>query len=150
MTTAELIARLKKVQVAVIAVEAIKQTESDYIAIQTGKQMLYGIEATGKSISPEYMNAAYARKKNRRNPLPGYGVPDLRLSGALYKETKFLKVDQTQIEISSDVSYAKYVEGRYGSKIYGLSPKNRASYATGPFFKAFKAKLESLIGLKLK
>lgn len=150
MTASALIQKLKNVKVAVIAVEAIKQTEAEYLNIQTRKQMLYGIDATGNAISPSYTTNSYSKKKNRMNPLPGYGTPDLKVTGVLYRETKFIKVDQTQIEIVSEAPYAKYVEGRYGSKIYGLSPKNRSAYAFGPFFKAFKKQLESLTGLVLK
>jgi hypothetical protein len=150
MTAAALIQVLKNVNVANIAVKAVKQTQTEYLNIQTQKQMLYGINATGNKISPSYTTAAYSRQKQRFNPRPGYGVPDLRKSGDLYEETKFLKVDETQIEIESQVPYAKYVERRYGDKIYGLSPKNRSVYAFGPFFKAFKKQLESLTGLVLK
>jgi hypothetical protein len=150
MTAAALIQVLKGVKVATIAVEAIKQTEPEYLTAQTQKQMLYGVDSTGKKISPSYTTSAYSRKKVKMNPLAGYGTPDLRISGALYKETKFLKVDETQIEIESQVPYAKYVESRYGSDIYGLSPKNRSTYAFGPFFKAFKRGLEGITGLVLK
>ena len=150
MTAAALIQVLKGVKVAKIAVKAVKQTQTEYLNIQTQKQMLYGIDATGNKISPSYTTAAYSRQKQRFNPRPGYGIPDLRMSGDLYEETKFIKVDETQIEIESKVPYAKYVESRYGSDIYGLSPKNRGTYAFGPFFKAFKRGLEGITGLVLK
>ena len=150
MTAAGLLEKLRAVKISAIAVEAVKETESEYLDLQTNKQMFYGIDSTGGSISPSYVNNYYSRKKNRMNSLPGYGTPDLKVSGALYNETKFLKVDESEIQISSEVSYAKYVERRYGSEIYGLSPKNRAQYAFGPFFKAFKARLEEITGLEMR
>ena len=130
-------------------VSSIEATEEDYIAKNTQEELFTGIDATGNQISPNYKSMSYARKKAARNSLPGFGVPDLKLTGEFYNRFT-LKVDRAEIEVNSDVPYAKYLEARYGKRIYGLTDKLRAEYAFGPFWGVLKERIEAVTGLTFK
>ena len=149
-TVAGMIKRLSGLNFGQEAIDAIIETEDDYLQLNTEQQLQYGTDNTGNSIQPTYKNKYYAKKKNIMNPLPGMGVPDLKVSGEFYKQLKFADVDKQHIEIASDVDYAKYIEKNYGTAIYGLDNNNRPRYTFGAFFETLKLKIETITGLTFK
>jgi hypothetical protein len=85
-----------------------------------------GLNALGEQIG-KYRNPAYARRKNAMNPLPGFGIPDLKLSGAfhrqVYAETRGDKV----ILDSTDPKTQKLVD-KYGEEIFGLNKVSKIEF----------------------
>ena len=99
------------------------------LIIQLNKnQLAEGIRTDGQKLLPKYKDTGYALKKRSMNPKPGFGTPDLFLTGKFYGGFKVdLGASAFKI-LSKGVDYAKYIEGRY-IKIYGLT-KNHLSEVT--------------------
>lgn len=146
-TVASLIRNLNTLDLGSEVVEAVKETAQDFIDINTEGQLLQGTNASGGLIKPNYADKYYARKKAIMNPLPGFGTPDLKLTGEFYKRFEIGKVDTQQIEIKSDVDYAQYLEAKYSENIYGLNDTNRPKYTFGAFFEALKKRITNVTGL---
>ena len=148
MTVAETIRRLKSLNLTEIAVSSMKETEKEFIDFNTQKELFVGLDSTGNQIDPLYGSASYAKKKAAINSLPGYGVPDLKLSGDFYKGMHFVSVTADKAIIESSVPYAKYLEKRYGEAIYGLNDKIRPDYIFGPYYSVLKSKVTAVTGFK--
>lgn len=87
-TINELRSRLTALNVKEVSYESVVETKELITEIQR-EQMFQGLNAEGKKIG-RYRSNKYARAKNEMNPLPGLGIPDLKLTGAFYRgfETK--------------------------------------------------------------
>ena len=89
------------------------------------EQLMEGRSAFGTQIIPSYKSLYYARKKYAMNSRPGFGVPDLRLSGKFHAGIK-ARLQGLKLDIDSKTTaYAKYLKKRY-SGIFGLTPANFA------------------------
>src|SRR5690348_238105 len=80
--------------------ESIQETESGFIDLNT-QQMYEGKNSDGGEIGA-YRSEVYAEMKNQMNSLPGFGVPDLKLTGAFY-EGYSLRIQGGEIEETSNV-----------------------------------------------
>ena len=148
-TVADLLESVEKVDLTIIIEATIEETAADYIRLNTEEQLFKGIDANGAQLQPLYKSKSYAKKKNEMNATPGYGVPDLKLTGSFYKSQK-LAVNGDQINLDSDVDHAQYLEKNYGAeKIYGLDDENQETYNFGAFQDAFANKITELTGLEL-
>jgi len=86
-------------------------------------QLLSGRNSRGEELG-QYRSASYAALKNRLNPLPGYGVWDLRLSGDLYR-AMFIEADSFPVTIdSSDIKADKFRD----ASPFGLEVKNKNEF----------------------
>ena len=149
-TVADLLESIEAVDLKGTIDEAITDTADDYIRLNTEEQLFKGQDTDGKQLEPLYKSPAYARKKNAMNPLPGLGVPDLKVTGSFYQK-QTLAVEGDSIQLDSDVDYAKYLEKNYGPEnIYGLSDQNQEEYNFGAFQDAFAEKITDQTGLELK
>ena len=149
-TVADLLESIEKVDLPIIIETAIEETAQDYIQLNTEQQLFKGVDADGGQLTPLYKSKSYARKKNEMNAAPGYGVPDLKLTGSFYENQK-LTVNGDDINLDSDVDHAQYLEKNYGAaKIYGLDPENQEVYNFGAFQDAFANKITETTGLELK
>lgn len=123
-TPGELWTALEELDLKGIVMEALEERKEDYLEKNLA-QLYEGMSPEEGKIDPPYKNAAYARKKNRMNAAPGYGVPDFYLTGAMYEETHVDILEDDALVIQSDVSYAKYNEERWGVfEIWGLTEEN--------------------------
>jgi hypothetical protein len=81
-------------------------------------QLIKGEDGNGKKLR-RYKNNAYARKKNAMNPLPGLGVPDLRLTGDTYNAMG-VDTDETRYSIVSLTPQFNYtILGTARMKLFG-------------------------------
>lgn len=133
--------RLEGLSVQAEAEGALDDTADDFAELNT-QQMYRGLDSTGQPIAPQYARADYAQMKNQMNPAPGYGTPDLYLTGAFYRGYT-LRVEGGQVTEDSDVDYADDLTEKYGPDIWGLDDENLASYRTGPFWEALKERVEN-------
>lgn len=106
--------------------EIIQETAPEMILLNT-LQLLHGQDSKGDTLRPEYRNVYYSRKKNARNPLPGYGVPDLRDTGDFYKDFT-LDVDEKSYTLSSNDWKSVILTEKYGPHIFGLMTENKEKY----------------------
>lgn len=149
-TVSDLIDTLKNFNLNATITACIEQTKDDYIELNTQQQLFKGLDATGNEMAPLYKSPYYAKKKNQMNPIPGLGVPDLKVTGSFYQKMN-IEVESDSFKISSDVDYAQYLEKNYeDEKIYGLTEENQEEYNQGPFFNALEQKITEETGLKFK
>lgn len=104
--------------------EAIDATAKQFIDEQKD-QLLHGINSAGDPIG-QYKNKRYALMKNAMNPIPGFGVPDLRLKGNFYGGL-FIDARNDRIVVDSADEKAKYIYQRYGD-VLGLSGQFQDQY----------------------
>lgn len=118
-------------------------TTTDF-AVLNKQQMYAGFDKSGEKFTKKYAAGSYAKKKNKMNPLPGYGTPDLFLSGEFQKQ---IKVDYSKgiLTSMSSVEYAKYVEPVY--RPYGLGGKLKKEFIKEKLQPALKKEISAGIGL---
>jgi len=127
------------------AKSAIGRT-SDVIAELNVEQLEAGFTSEGKRLR-KYRNRNYAMFKNAINPLPGFGNPDLILTGSFTKSFQ-IDVGSDDIEVVSDDIHN--LAERYGEDIFGLSDDNQEFYNEEIFFPEFAESIEGITGLKIQ
>lgn len=85
-------------------------------------QLYSGYDGYGRQLRA-YRNAQYAVEKHEMNPQPGYGVPDLYLTGSTYAKMKALINSQTVDLFSEDEKWKK-LELQYGEAIGRLNTES--------------------------
>lgn len=125
-TTRDIIERLQGLNLQELLTESIEETAAQYVDLNTA-QMYQGKDGDGQSIAPQYGSESYANEKNQMNPTPGYGIPDLRLSGAFYRGYK-VRVEGQDLVKDSDVPYADELFNKYGNAIGQLDEVNHEEY----------------------
>lgn len=141
MTTVnDMIARMKSLKIKDVGYQAVTETKEKITDIQR-EQMFKGLDADGNKIR-RYRNNKYAIAKNAMNPLPGLGVPDLKLTGAFYRG--FITDVTPEIfstrstDIKNDELTAKY-------NPFGLNVESKTDYSDKlrpVFVKNVKEKLQ--------
>lgn len=147
LTIGKLLERVIRLDTDRISFEALDNT-SDKIAEANARQLLTGTDATGGKVG-YYRNEVYAEMKNRMNPAPGFGVVDLRLTGAFQSRLVTNIVGDNVVTESTDEKAAD-LEKKYGSEIYGLSSTFKAEYIDQSLRPEFNRKITDAIGLKFK
>jgi len=126
-TPGDIMDNLEQLDLKGIILEAVEAHKEDYVRHNLD-QLYAGMNPEGQKITPEYKPGPYRRKKARMNSAPGEGTPDFYLTGTMHEETK-AEVDGEEIEIKSNVDYAKYNEERWGDQeIWGLTPENHSQF----------------------
>lgn len=143
MTAATAIQRLKGLDIELVIVEAIEETKADYADLNKA-QFQAGQLNDGTDITPPY-SASYARVR-RREGLQTDHV-DLYRTGRLYEQVA-VSLDNDVIRSGSEVSYEKYLTGRYSVKLWGLDVENTRQYTKGPFWSVLKEKVETQTGFR--
>jgi hypothetical protein len=110
-----------------IAQNSVSEVKGDFAIIQKD-QLKQGVSATGGSFR-KYQNKAYAIKKNKMNPLPGLGNPDLKYTGSFY-DGIFVNVSGDKITIGSHDEKAQMLEANY-KNVFGLSPQEMEDFLYG-------------------
>lgn len=124
----------------------IIERTGDAIIKRNQDQLIHGLTAKGEEIEPGYYFQQYSLQKQAQNPLPGLGVPDLRLTGDFYKGFN-LKVTQDTFEVDSTDEKAFALQYKYGEYIFGLTKENKTLYATKEFYDEFKSYITSKTGI---
>lgn len=119
----ELYNRIKKVN-HTEAIEDTMEEASPVIRQKQRNQMHSGLNREGKPIG-KYRSPAYAKKKNALNPIPGLGVPDLKLTGEFYKGI-YSEVRGDKIIIDSTDGKTPALANRFGEEIFGLNKESKA------------------------
>jgi hypothetical protein len=125
MTIGTLLNKFQSIDTNAIIDESFIATEPDFELSQQA-QLKAGKTSTGDPISPAYLSDAYAAKKNAMNPLPGYGVPDLFLTGSFSEQINVKLEGETVLEFSNDEK-APQLEEKYAN-IFGLGSSYKKDY----------------------
>jgi hypothetical protein len=107
------------------------------------EQLESGLNVTGGRFR-QYRNRKYAGMKARMNPKPGYGNPDLKLTGDFWRA--FRAEVKGGLEVYSTDPKADDLESRYEG-IYGLTADN-LNELRADFLILFNEKLKVKIGLQ--
>ena len=123
MTIDEMIDAVKKIKVKKFAREAMAK-HLPVVEEMNRQQPMRGEDANGDGFL-SYAWDDYAEMKERRNPVPGFGRPDLRLTGAFHRSIKAKLDASTAILITASDKKAPWLEDHYKpAEIYGLQPEN--------------------------
>lgn len=129
-------------------VEDVYEETKEPLADLNAVQLLQGLSAKGKNLK-SYASPLYAEMKNRMNPLPGYGNPDLRLTGAFYRGI-YANIQGGSLSITSSDSKTTDLEKKYGElNMFGLSEKYRIEHVIENIDPAFKKEIERVTGLTM-
>lgn len=92
-------------------------TAPEYVKDQ--KDQLYaGFNSLGRRLI-SYRSVKYATMKNSMNPVPGYGNPDLKLTGAFYDAIR-ADIDEEGFLVYSTDDKSNSLEDKYGNEIWTL------------------------------
>lgn len=130
-------------------VHTIEQTAGNIIDLNQKQLYNSSEDSLGKKLSL-YSSPLYALEKEELNPKPGFFHPDLYYHGDFYFGFKVTVGFTGIFTIESTDSKAPKLEQQYGKQIFGLTPYNKAYYATGAFYEALKARITQQTGLKFK
>lgn len=113
-------------------------------------QLEGGKLSTGNSITPSYASGYYATKKNAMNSLPGYGVPDLKVTGDYYAGIGVAIKSEDEYDIESDVDYANNASiAQYGQETLALSDDNKQVFCDDTLGPAISKYITEKTGLQL-
>ncbi len=108
-----------KIDLPLIFEVALIDSEQDYVKLQKD-QMFHGLNSDDAPIG-QYKNPLYAARKNTQNPTPGFGIPDLRLTGEFYAGI-FADPRSEGIVVDSLDYKADELMAKYSDKIFTLGP----------------------------
>lgn len=117
--------KVQNLNVPAVAELAVIETSNQLSNLNT-EQMHRGLNSEGRPIG-EYALPTYAEAKHRMNPLPGFGVPDLKVTGAFY-EGVYTEVGGMKVKTDSVDSKADDLKARFGENIFGLSDNYKSEY----------------------
>lgn len=122
------------------------KSNSERMLTLNKEQLKEGFDKQGKRLR-EYRSDLYAQVKNRMNPLPGYGNPDLFKTGAFFEEFT-LRVEQKVYfyMYSQDAKYFTLVKN-YGKDIFGLGDRKREDLIEGGFRDDLVKRVKSVVRL---
>lgn len=145
VTIAEMQRRLNETdqQIDTLTEDSINETGKDYAELNT-EQMWEGQRNDGNAITPSYAARTIAYKKRAKQP---YDRVTLKDTGAFYSGFK-VEAGADKITMQSDVDYEKYIQERYGDKIFGLDDERRKQYTFNSFWPQLKKKLVSILKLE--
>ena len=146
-TIDELLQNLKSLNLREQVPKLVEQTSYEITALNQA-QLYFGVDSTVSPLT-RYRSRSYAEKKNLQNPKPGFGNPDLFLTGAFYKGISVV-VKGYDYEITSTDSKSDDLEKKYGSQIFGLAPKNKEKYASGLLLESIQSYITGKTGLEFR
>ncbi len=142
-----LASKFRKIDTQKVIDDCLHETTADFENIQRD-QLLSGKANTGKEIAPRYRRRKYADAKHDMNPLPGYGIPDLKLTGSFHRGID-VKAGRESFNIISTDKKAIELEQKY-SDIFGLGGKFKSEYIKENLAPALKKKISKFTGLKFQ
>lgn len=129
--------------------EIVENQDPQYLIARNKEQLQSGLKSDGSKISPKYRSESYSIWKYRRNDLAGFGVPDLKNTGAFYNGFHIEKKGRNIFITSSD-SKTKSLVSKYGRNIFGITPTNKERYINRIAKPAIKKYVTSITGLKYR
>lgn len=128
----------------------IIESDAELLANYNKDQLNRGLTSKGEEVAPGYASAIYEREKFSMNPLPGLGVPDLRLTGAFYSGFNVTAGYTGIFTFDSSDSKTPNLEAKYGKFIFGLTNENKKIYATTVFIGKIQEYITRKTGLPFR
>lgn len=144
---------IRKVNFNSMVVNAADKTKDKLVQFNR-EQLLQGRDSRGLLLSPEYASFNYALRKYQQNAAPGFGNPDLYLTGAFQRAfyatvgyTGIYTLDST--DSKTDVlQNGSYTHPGYGKYIFGVNTQNIEKYAQENFWPEFQTQFTAKTGLR--
>jgi hypothetical protein len=124
-TILSMIKRVQSFDVTKAAAEAMEEA-APLLTDRQKDQLLEGKNAKGQKIG-RYRNPAYARMKAAMNPVPGLGVPDLKLTGDFWKGI-YVDIRGDRVIIDSVDEKTQDLVDKYSEAIFGLNKNTKAEF----------------------
>lgn len=149
-TVLDLINNLKEISVKRISIKAVELSTGELVLLNQ-VQLFDGTNNQGKTFK-KYKWEEYAEEKNKQNPNPGFGNPDLKLSGSFYKSF-YAELRGENIIIDARDRKTGWLMEHYSTKskgqlIFGLIPDNKAIFIQTCFAPDVQKLIEEQTGLK--
>jgi hypothetical protein len=124
--------------------DAILSTDIELIEVNK-QNLLRGLSALGAKITPPYKNDRYAQRKQQKNALPPYGIPDIYNTGSFQSRIEFHIAGRVAIWEDSDPKAVQLLE-KYGSLLgvfeNDLLEKYRILYALPALVREVKNRMK--------
>lgn len=146
-TIGQLQARIKAVNVQTLSQASIEETKNVIIEKQVD-QLRHGLDSSGGLIGDRkpYRNPLYASYKAGKNPLPGFGNPDLIDTGSFVSKIK-VDVGPDVYKTDSEDFKSADLQAKYGKEILSLDKKNKADYVNEALRPALVKKIKEITQL---
>ncbi len=144
MTIKGLYDKIKKVDTELVIQDSMEEV-SPLITDRQKGQMLEGVNSKGARIG-RYRSGAYAQMKAAMNPIPGFGVPDLLLTGQFYKSI-FTEVRGDKVLTDATDEKTQSLVNKYGEEIFGLNKATKSELIKGDLRPVFMKNIRKATGL---
>lgn len=146
MTVRELYTKFKSFDTQKEGRRAIERTKD--AAVDLNREQLYfsSMRSDGSYLQA-YRSEFYAEYKERKNPSPGFGSPDLYDTGS-FQNKMFAVVKGDELTFDSKDSKTADLVKKYGKLIFGLTSKSLDEYATVTVHRELVRRVKEVTGLK--
>lgn len=146
MTVRELYSKFKSFDTKTEGVRAIDVTKE--AAVDFNREQLYfsSVRSDGSYLQG-YKSEFYAEFKNRKNPSPGFGAPDLYDTGS-FQNKMFAVIESDKLRFDSKDSKTSDLVEKYGRNIFGLTKQNLDEYAKVNVHNELVRRVKEVTGLK--
>lgn len=121
---------------------------TSYEMLTLNKTQLYNFGVNADTIKlKKYVSDSYATEKSFDNPRPGFGIPDLFVTGNFYNGF-YVDVTPTKLIFDSRDVKANRLEELFGNKIYGLTKSNKEIYLSDTVMPEIRNYIRGITGLK--
>jgi len=145
-TIAEMYNNWKRVNLRKQVPIIIEQNKQELIDLNQSQVYQSSEDSFGEPLR-FYSSNSYAFEKEKQNAAPGFGRPDLYLTGAFYRAF-VVKVSPRFYEINSKDTKTKKLKSKYGEDIFGLTDENKGKFANETLFVGIRSYIESTTGVK--
>jgi len=148
-TVATVLRRLESLNVEEIAKSSARKNlqymvDLNRLQLSTGETQNY----MSKKLKG-YANEEYADEKHSMNPLPGWGYPDLKLTGRFYKSF-YAVLEGDNIEIGAKDEKTGWLSEHYEEdRIFGLTEENKKIWMAVGFLPYFNRLISNHLRLKM-
>lgn len=119
--------RVQSIDLQKIGVKIVVESKPELISKNKEQLMNEGVDSLNKKLR-RYASNSYAARKNKLNPFPGFGTPDLYRTGA-FQRGFLLKLNTSNtFEIYSTDSKSKMLTEKYGKDVFGLTEDSKTEY----------------------
>jgi len=114
--------RLRQINKGLLQAQAVNENKNLMIELNQ-EQLLSGIDSKGEKLGERnpYRWQWYSDLKQRMNPRPGPGNPDLKLTGSFH-EAMQVTFDGKQLDLTSFDGKTQDLVSKYGGEIFGFTP----------------------------
>lgn len=127
-------------------INATMDKSLDALTEKNKEQMFAGFDKTGNKISPKYRKNKYARIKNEMNPTPGFGTPDLKVTGDFYAGMATVRDGNVLNEFSTDYKN-EWLDEKYDP--FGLGGDYKKEFMEETLHPNLISEANKTIGLKI-